>query len=110
MNRRTIRMKANRLRVFRACKTYMEKHQRTPTIEEIADEVGSTSFSTHKHLRALDGAEGLPFPTTLGKGGQHSRVLGGDNMAGSPLPVDSFLADERTRYSTSRMRAGSRQL
>lgn len=55
----------NRLIVFRACKQFMDSHQRQPAIIEIEELVGPKleRAAIKRHMQALNGADGLDFPT-----------------------------------------------
>ena len=52
-----------RLIVFRALKNYMEGHHRCPTSHEVASFTGLSDFACRAHMKALDGATGLPYST-----------------------------------------------
>lgn len=59
--------RGHRLRVFRALQQFMEAHHRAPTIKECARSAGLGYYTTRKHMHALNGAKGLPYPAILGK-------------------------------------------
>lgn len=54
--------RGHRLRVFRALQQFMQAHHRSPTIKECARSAGLTYYTARKHMVALNGAKGLPYP------------------------------------------------
>lgn len=59
--------RGHRLRVFRALQQFMDAHHRSPTIKECARSAGLTYYTARKHMVALDGAKGLPYPVEFSK-------------------------------------------
>lgn len=64
-NGNTVVRTANRLAVFRAVQRYMLRHRQTPLAHEIHAllERPMTEGALRRHLHALNGADGLPYPT-----------------------------------------------
>lgn len=56
-----IKGQVTRLRVFAAVKRVMETEGRCPTCEEIGRNLGIGATTAGLHMRALDGAVGLPL-------------------------------------------------
>ena len=85
-----INQRVNRLKVFSAVKSWMLGFGECPHATDIAAEVGLTPQCILIHMRALNGASGLPLPIEFrraftGKGSFKERNLG---MFGMPVPVD----------------------
>ncbi len=55
--------KVTRFIVFRALKNYMDRHHRCPTSHELASITGLSDFACRVHMKALDGAAGIPYST-----------------------------------------------
>lgn len=64
--------KGHRLRVFRALQQFMEAHHRAPTIKECARSAGLGYHTARKHMHALNGATGLPYPVDVSQSFSHS--------------------------------------
>jgi hypothetical protein len=59
---RNMDSKITRLFVFNYMKRVMTMEGRVPTSGEVGSVVGITQQTANRHMRALDGADGLPLP------------------------------------------------
>lgn len=59
MNISTTRGRANRLKVFRVVKEYMDAYGRSPTAGQVAEATGLSRYACLTHMQALHNADGL---------------------------------------------------
>ncbi len=60
-----MRPETERMIVYRAIKSWMERHHECPTISDTASRTGLSRHIVSRHMRALDGAAGLPLPVVI---------------------------------------------
>lgn len=94
---------ATRFRVFRFIREYVGRGTVWPSSYEVAETLGISHRSAVEHMRALEGAAGLPKVKRRGRGGNTSarywmglglqRSLGGDFVPDPYCtPVDKLIA------------------
>lgn len=96
MTVRSLEGTINRLLVFRACKQFMEHFQRQPAVSEIVEMIGPhlSEDCVRKHMAALHGADGLPFPLLpVLRVAPLARSYDSNSLI-TPVPVDRAI----TRY------------
>lgn len=81
-----IRLWTSRVQVFSVCQALMHTLKRSPDTNEIAEKLGWNSDGLAYHLRKLNGAAGLPYPTIKPK-----VIDEPDIPIMLPLSVDKFF-------------------
>jgi DNA-directed RNA polymerase specialized sigma subunit len=90
---------ARKLLVFRACKNYMERHGRAPTVSEVAEILDIPPPTAWDYMHALNGADGLPYEMlTNPRGGDGASVFGADrkpteSTVSPDQATDHYMAD-----------------
>ncbi|BAE50738.1 hypothetical protein [Paramagnetospirillum magneticum] len=88
VKRLTILDRTNRLRVFAALKAWMEEYGECPTGMEIARATGLAPSTAVRHMKALNGAKGLPLSVAIRP--FHASRLGVRLNDDKPVPVDEY--------------------
>lgn len=106
MNNTALVGQVNRLKVFNRLKRVMDREGRVPTGSEIAEHLGLSIKTVEAHMRALDGAVGLPLPMpgvsgrsieqqrldALNIGAAVRRMNRGHDFDPNALPLDKLFA------------------
>lgn len=90
---------AQRLRVFRYVKAWMEENGECPSATQVARETGVPRRSVMRHMDALRTADGLPFRIPPGGKRRRAYLAGLSNRvnvrADLLVPVDSAMRHSR---------------
>lgn len=85
MKKQVLQGKVSRLYVFNYLKGIMDREGRCPTAEEVAQHTPVKANMAAKHMRALNGADGLSMPVP-------TRLEREDEIRDIPLAVTSIVA------------------